>query len=205
MRIPINRQSKTPLYQQIQNHLRDQILSGQLQPETRLPATRKLAQALGLSRITVQNAYADLESEGLIGSREGSGSYVLKPVRLTVPPEDASPVWPLWQQDLSEIGSQTPSKEALQYSAGTPAKDLISFTGVGDPDQFPVKDFYKALKTIFQRDGVAALEYGDFEAGYLPLRQTITHVLASQGVQARPEPLHILAAGLQRQFGDIHI
>ena len=73
MRIPLDRQSATPLYQQIQKYLRVQIQAGQLMPDTRLPATRKLAQDLGVSRITVQNAYADLESEGLIGSREGSG------------------------------------------------------------------------------------------------------------------------------------
>lgn len=77
MRIPLEHQSPIPLYQQIERYLREQILSGQLAAETRLPASRRLAQELGVSRITVNNAYATLESEGLLYSREGSGTYVL--------------------------------------------------------------------------------------------------------------------------------
>ena len=55
MRIPLDHQGALPLYQQIENYLREQILSGQLAPATRLPATRQLAQELGVSRITVYN------------------------------------------------------------------------------------------------------------------------------------------------------
>jgi GntR family transcriptional regulator/MocR family aminotransferase len=56
MRIPLDRQSAKPLYRQIEMFLRDQILAGSLLPETRLPATRVLAQSLGLNRITVNTA-----------------------------------------------------------------------------------------------------------------------------------------------------
>ena len=56
MRIPLDLQSDIPLYQQVENYLRQQILSGALAAETRLPATRQLAQELGISRITVNNA-----------------------------------------------------------------------------------------------------------------------------------------------------
>ena len=69
MRVPLNRQSGVPLYRQIETYLRQQILSGGLAPATRLPATRQLANDLGISRITAKNAYAALESEGLISTR----------------------------------------------------------------------------------------------------------------------------------------
>jgi DNA-binding transcriptional regulator YhcF (GntR family) len=46
MRIPLDRQSREPLYQQIRNYLRQGILSGSLAPDTRLPASRQLAQDL---------------------------------------------------------------------------------------------------------------------------------------------------------------
>ncbi len=198
MRIPLDRQSTTPLYQQIQDHLREYILSGQLLPGTRLPATRKLAQDLGVSRITVQNAYADLESEGLISSREGSGSYVMPPIQLpTTSQDDITISWPLWQQDLLDGEDQTLGIVPTLKPARTSASGLISFTGVGDPRQFPIKDFYKALQTVIRRDGVGALGYGDFDGGDPPLRQTITHVLASQGVQARPENTLITSGSQQ--------
>ena len=79
MRIPLDRQSATPLYQQIKTYLRQGILSGSLAPDTRLPASRQFAQDLGVNRITVENAYAELEAEGLILSKLGSGTYVLSP------------------------------------------------------------------------------------------------------------------------------
>ena len=66
MRIPVERQSAIPLYQQIEYFIREAILAGNLEPETRLPATRKLARDLGVNRITVENAYAGLLADGLI-------------------------------------------------------------------------------------------------------------------------------------------
>src|SRR5215510_10980685 len=77
MRIPLDRQSEIPLYQQIESYLRQGILSGSLAAETRLPASRQLALDLGVNRLTVENAYAGLEIEGLIYSKMGSGTYVL--------------------------------------------------------------------------------------------------------------------------------
>ena len=75
MRIPLDRHSKIPLYQQITDHFRQGILSGSLIPETRLPASRQLAHDLGVNRITVETAYSELEADGLIYSRVGSGTY----------------------------------------------------------------------------------------------------------------------------------
>jgi GntR family transcriptional regulator/MocR family aminotransferase len=86
MRIPLDHQSTIPLYQQIETYLRQGILSGSLAPETRLPASRQLADDLGVNRITVENAYAGLEADGLIFSRVGSGTYVLPPTPLPALP-----------------------------------------------------------------------------------------------------------------------
>jgi GntR family transcriptional regulator / MocR family aminotransferase len=56
MRIPIDRQSKTPITQQLANWLKESIRAGSLPRGMKLPATRALALELGISRITVQNA-----------------------------------------------------------------------------------------------------------------------------------------------------
>jgi DNA-binding GntR family transcriptional regulator len=53
MRIPLDRESSQPLYRQIGEFLRQQIRSGALAAETRLPASRELAAELGVSRLTV--------------------------------------------------------------------------------------------------------------------------------------------------------
>lgn len=194
MRIPLQRDTPTPLYQQIVNWLRQNILSGSLPSGTRLPASRALADELGVSRITVKNAYAALESDGLILTREGSGTFVAPPAAsqvLTESPEGLS--WPLWQ--VEAMGEPVPCEEISQPRTRHPHP--VSFTGVGDPRQFPLKEFAKTMQAVLRRDGVSALEYGVFDGGYSPLRETVTHVLASQGIQAHPQEVLITTGSQQ--------
>jgi len=203
VRIPIDRQSDTPLYQQIESYLRQSILSGTLPPDTRLPAARQIASDLGVSRITVENAYASLEADGLVERRAGSGTYVLAPGALPQARRDSRD-WPLWQRDVLEVArlaAEDPAAPLVgarhpQPAAPRAAANVISFTGFGDPRRFPVEGFYRALKDVMRRDGVAALEFDDMQ-GYGPLRATIAHVLASQGVQARPDNVLITSGSQQ--------
>ncbi|HET9223681.1 MAG TPA: PLP-dependent aminotransferase family protein [Roseiflexaceae bacterium] len=198
MRIPLDRQCGTPLYQQIEAYLRQNILSGGLAPETRLPATRQLAEDLGISRITVKNAYAALESDGLIGTREGSGTYVLPSIDHPKGHSGVAEVaWPLWQLHARMDDLDAEETDVASLTPRAPHPQPIAFTGVGDPCQFPVADFYKAMQAVIRRDGTAALEYDDFDNGYAPLRQTITHVLASQGIQAHPDQVLVTSGSQQ--------
>jgi GntR family transcriptional regulator/MocR family aminotransferase len=198
MRIPVDRHSDVPLYKQIENFLREGILSGSLAPETRLPATRKLARDLGVNRITVGNAYAELEADGLIRSRVGDGTYVLKPWQIQPVPEAvAGGSWPLWQLDLQEVGSDSRWTWPLNLPSMPQHSDLISFAGgVTDPNRFPVDEFRKVIQNVMRRDSVAALNYGD-SRGYAPLRSTIAHILASQGIQVSPDNVLITAGSQQ--------
>ena len=103
MRIPLDRQGQLPLYQQIESYLRQGILSGSLPAETRLPACRKLARDLGVNRTTVENAYSELEADGLVFSRMGSGTYVLPANPLPAISKNISDAdWPLWQQSVQD-------------------------------------------------------------------------------------------------------
>ncbi|AQR96100.1 PLP-dependent aminotransferase family protein [Clostridium saccharoperbutylacetonicum] len=70
--------SKTPLYLQIYNQLKDQIISGEIIAGSKLPSTRKLSIQLNVSRNTVESAYMQLSSEGYIESKAGSGFFSLK-------------------------------------------------------------------------------------------------------------------------------
>lgn len=213
MRIPLDKESPTPLYAQIRDYLRASILAGTLPPKTRLPAARQLAADLGVSRVTVESAYADLEAEGLIVRRTGSGSYV-SPQAVPAPARQKGEVdWPLWQKELAGAGdladpddldgagvSLDPGLER-GHPAGRPhgAKrppGFISFTGFGDPRQFRIEDFYAALREVVRRDRVACLEMED-ERGYPPLRQSIAHILTSQGIETRPDRVLITSGSQQ--------
>jgi len=197
MRIPLDRQCDVPLYQQIKNHFREGILSGSLAPDTRLPASRKLAHDLGVNRITVETAYSELEADGLIYSRVGSGTYILySPTLPSRPKDDLEATWPLWQRNvrLGNIAGNVENEESPKVNLHP---HPISFsTGSSSPNMFPADDFRKALQNVMRRDGMAALDYGESN-GYAPLRSTIAHVLASQGLQAQPENILITAGSQQ--------
>ena len=198
MRIPLDRQNAVPLYQQIKTHLRQGILSGSLAPDTRLPASRQLARDLGVNRITVENAYSELEADGLVFSRVGSGTYVLPPNPLpSVPKSSPDAPWPLWQQSLQATNTvaKLGATEEMLKTTGHP--NPISFaSGISDTRQFPADEFRKVLQTIMRRDGIDALGYGE-RNGYGPLREGIAHILASQGLQTRPENILITAGSQQ--------
>jgi GntR family transcriptional regulator/MocR family aminotransferase len=198
VRIPLNRQNDVPLYRQIEAFLREGILSGSLMPGTRLPATRQLAQDLGVNRITVENAYAELEADGLVEAQVGSGTYVLPPYPLPpLPRDDPGAPWPLWQRDLqaaSRASKDSAPDELLK--AGHHPSPINFAGGAGDSRLFPVEEFRKIMQSVLRRDGTAALEYGEHR-GYAPLRSTIAHVLASQGLQASAENILITAGSQQ--------
>lgn len=68
-----------PAYLQIEEELAEQIESGDLPPDARMPTERMLCDAFGVSRMTVRAALARLEQRGLILRRQGSGTYVARP------------------------------------------------------------------------------------------------------------------------------
>src|ERR671930_2725643 len=71
-----SRRSDRPLYRQIYEAIRTAILSGEFGPGKRLAATRAMARELGVSRITVLNAYEQLLAEGYLDGKIGAGTFV---------------------------------------------------------------------------------------------------------------------------------
>lgn len=201
MRIPLDRQSEIPIYQQIGAYLRQAILLGNLNANTRLPACRQLAHDLGVNRSTIENAYSALEADGLVFSRMGSGTYVLQQDILpSVPKHSSNTGLPLWQQSFPAhyIISTSDMVEEMLEVAGHPCP--INFaTGISDARQFPAEEFRKTLQSVMRRDQITALEYGESN-GYAPLREGIAHILASQGLQTRPESILITAGSQQAIF-----
>ena len=68
--------SGVPIYQQIADQLRAQILEGKLKEGEYLPSIRGLAKDLKISVITTMKAYEQLEAEGLVTAAQGKGFYV---------------------------------------------------------------------------------------------------------------------------------
>ncbi|CAG7632355.1 hypothetical protein PAESOLCIP111_03371 [Paenibacillus solanacearum] len=76
MPIQLSADSAEPMYHQIEVQLRSLILSGKLPKGTLLPSIREFAQQLSCSIITIRRVYQDLENEGLLLTRQGTGTFV---------------------------------------------------------------------------------------------------------------------------------
>ncbi|MDE5588898.1 MAG: GntR family transcriptional regulator [Acetatifactor sp.] len=68
--------SGIPIYQQISDQLRSDILAGKLKEGDYLPSIRGLAKDLKISVITTMKAYEQLEAEGLVTAAQGKGFYI---------------------------------------------------------------------------------------------------------------------------------
>ncbi|SEG51512.1 GntR family transcriptional regulator [Paenibacillus sp. UNC499MF] len=76
--IQISPDNPEPLYHQIQVQLKELILSGHLPEGTLLPSIREFAKDLSCSVITIRRVYQDLENEGILRTRQGTGTFVAK-------------------------------------------------------------------------------------------------------------------------------
>lgn len=76
MNIKIHNASDDPIYLQIKNQVKAEILSGALEPGEKLPSIRFLAKELRISMITAKRAFDELEAEGFIHSVQGKGNFV---------------------------------------------------------------------------------------------------------------------------------
>ena len=76
MKLIIRNHADQPIYDQIASQIKEQILSGVLEPGQALPSIRALAKELKISVITTKRAYEELEKGGYIHTVPGKGSYV---------------------------------------------------------------------------------------------------------------------------------
>jgi GntR family transcriptional regulator len=76
VRVILLNSSPEPIYEQIARQIRTQIISGDVKEGALLPSIRALARDLQISVITTKRAYEELESEGLIDTVGGKGTFV---------------------------------------------------------------------------------------------------------------------------------
>ncbi|MCI8529811.1 MAG: GntR family transcriptional regulator [Lachnospiraceae bacterium] len=74
--ILLDYRDKRPIYEQVVEKLEKMIISGGMEPLTRMPSVRSLAMELSVNPNTIQRAYAQLEQDGYLYTVSGRGSYV---------------------------------------------------------------------------------------------------------------------------------
>lgn len=104
----ISEENNLPLYQQLKNILKGQIVSGALRVGDQLPSESELCTRYGVSRITVRQAIGSLVQEGLLYRRPGKGTFVTSPKLRRRLPRLYS-----FSEDMRELGLE-PSSQTLE-------------------------------------------------------------------------------------------
>jgi GntR family transcriptional regulator/MocR family aminotransferase len=196
--ILLDRTSITPLYQQLAEKIRHAVLEGRLKPNQKLPSSRSLAKSLNISRSTVTQSYEQLESQGYLETRLGSGTYICHQI-----PDN----W-LKSQQIEPINNKTGKTSTLSQFGNS----LISVKKleVSEPDYeisfrygnpavkyFPIAQWRKLLARYCD-NSPALLNYAADAAGYFPLRVAIADYLGrSRAVRCTPEQVIIVNGSQQ--------
>ncbi|MGB6199547.1 MAG: PLP-dependent aminotransferase family protein, partial [Candidatus Acidiferrales bacterium] len=193
-------ESHVPLYVQLRDQLRALVHTGDLRPGDRIPASRELATQLGVHRTTVANAYAELESEGLIQGHVGRGTFIsaANGARKFAPPpppapEDGGSV--RWESLFADERAEN----NLHRLTRVVPPDTISFV-MARPDQklFPLDEFRTCVNAVFTREGARILQMGPSD-GYPPLREALLELFREEGAPAAPENL-LITGGCQQSL-----
>lgn len=204
MNIPLDRAKPVPLARQIQVHLERLIHEGLLGPGAKLPATRELAQAVGVNRATVVLAYEELVASGAARAHVGQGTFVTEGVRAPDGPAAApAAVAPInWAALFSRSARITEAEDDRRRALVSPPggdRSVVSFAG-GVPDSgfFPIEAFRRVLNEVVREEGAALLQYSAV-AGYAPLRRYLSTYLLRFGLEARPDEI-LVVNGSQQGF-----
>ena len=197
MNIQIDKNSSVPMYRQIVNQIRRQIISGKLSAGYILPPERKLADQLGVNRTTVLNAYRELKAENLIGSHVGKGT-VVQPLR-DEPDESApyTPAKPVWSHFYSDYSSQFDgySLSSVRELAGSHYR--ISFATGTPNDSLLPSDLMEAINTELFNHKPGTGELLSPVEGYDELRQSIAAYMSGKGTGCLPAEVMILSGSQQ--------
>jgi len=179
-----NHGSETPLYRQLYNYIRESIGSGTLMTGERLPATRELADRIGLNRTTVSAAYDLLLKDGLITSHVGRGTFVNGPA-------GDRPV--LWESLLTHA-----AEKLLSAAQSTAPAETISFAAARPSELlFPVDDFRAACAEVVGGPELPGILQLGSPYGYAPLRDYLVDNARREGA-LRPSDDVLVTSGCQQ-------
>ena len=160
----LDRSGASPLYEQLYRALKADILSGALPGGSRLPSGRALAEHLGLSRVTVETAYAQLLAEGYLTSRPRAGYFVEQLTPQELPPR------------VSEPEAQPPEPETAQSRSA---------------QLFPFSVWARLMRGVLLDRRQELLRPAP-DAGLPALREAVAAELYRQrGVHVSPEQVYI--------------
>src|SRR4051794_10171364 len=167
--LAVDRRAATPIYRQIYGAYRDRILRNELRPGEPVPSTRHLARELGVSRLPVLDAYAQLHAEGYFETRIGSGTFVSS----SLPTEKASlgiRLLPTANHGRRRISSRAMAMPP--YMEATWTRPIPFQVGQPALAEFPMHVWSRLTSRLARNMKISGLQYGD-PMGLAELREAI--------------------------------
>lgn len=180
--------SEDSLQSQLYQQLHQRIVSGRLSSGLRLPASRSLAENLGISRNTVSLVMDQLKAEGYLESHVGKGVFVSQQLPPVVETAEAG-------TDRLPLPRLSDYAELLTEATASGSKDLPFSPGIPDVSAFPMSAWTRIMRRQLDRP---MLQTYDCDQGYLPLRLALADYLkASRGVRCDADQI-IITQGAQQ-------
>ena len=192
--ISVDRRARKPLHQQIYNSFRHRIIQRELRAGELVPSSRSLARELGVSRLPVLNAYAQLLAEGYFESRVGAGTFIAT----SLPAQHRSLGAAAARIDNTSRRISSRAAAMPPYQRPVWAGSLGPFQ-IGQPDlhSFPMDIWSKLIARYSRSVQVKGLQYGD-PMGVPELRETIAvYLRTARGVHCEADRIMIVSGSQQ--------
>lgn len=174
-----------PIYLQIENYIKNMVQNGMVVNNGKLPATRELGKLLGVSRNSVITAYENLESEGILYTIKGKGTFI------SISESINKGSWKVtWEDRRNNYGILAEELDIVKHEIPW-EKNLISFKSISpDGDLFDMDEFKKAFLNRISVEGHKILNYG-YAKGYKPLMDYLLEYMREKGIQTENKDIII--------------
>jgi 2-aminoadipate transaminase len=198
---PLTRQRdrRHPMYARIVACIRENIFSGNLSPEERLPPDRELASLLKLDRSTVARAYDELEAQGLVSSHVGRGTFVRSAhANINSTPELPSDKALLWDERFSQASQNIQAMFSRVAISADSSPEIISFArGIPGEECVPLLEFQELARELCSCESGRKLFSYSPSDGLPELKHEVRHYLKRRGLEVRDDELLILGGSQQ--------
>ncbi|MFD3157793.1 PLP-dependent aminotransferase family protein [Haloimpatiens sp. FM7330] len=167
---------KEPIYIQVHNSIKEMIKSGMLPSHSKLPSTRELALMLKVGRSTILKAYEFLESENLVYTIKGKGTFISE-IDINVKSE-----WDInWHKNVNDYSKKAEELDIMKHEK-LYKKGMISFKTIA-PDEtlFDVEEMKRSFLDVIAVEGEKILNYG-YAKGYKSLIDFLMEYMKQKGV-----------------------
>lgn len=189
-----------PLYEYLYRCIADDIKAGRISAHEKLPSKRSLAKHLGISIITVENAYAQLAAEGFITSRQRQGYFAcnIPSSKKTSAPASSSIKHDSTHFRISSLAQEEALQQTNYACENSPFFDLT--TGIAN-DIFPYSSWAKCLRDVLIQEPEKTLVAETTVQGVYKLRQYLCEYLKEyRGMSIEPEQI-VIGSGSQYLYG----